>query len=84
MKLALSPEVEKSIRDRVASGEYRSLEDVVAAAVAALDQEKERAGEFAPGELEQLLAEGEQSGEPLDGATVLAEIRALGKGGRGE
>jgi len=69
MNLALQPHVQKLIDERVNSGKYSSAEDVVAAAVLALDQQ-EQFGEFAAGELEQLLAEGEQSIErdgTLDG-----------------
>jgi len=69
MNLALQPHVQKLIDERVNSGKYSSAEDVVAAAVLALDQQ-EQFGEFAEGELEQLLAEGEQSIErdgTLDG-----------------
>jgi hypothetical protein len=36
-------------------------------------------GDFAPGELDALIEEGEQSGPPLDGQQVMAELRALRK-----
>lgn len=60
MKLALDPEVQKLIAERVESGKYASPEDVIAAALVVLDQQ-ERFGDFAPGELSALLAEGEAS-----------------------
>ena len=39
MQLSLSPELEKRIEDRLRSGNFRSAEDVVAAALAALEQQ---------------------------------------------
>jgi antitoxin ParD1/3/4 len=70
MNLSLSQDVQKLIEERVRSGKYATPEDVVAAALQTLDQQ-ERFGDFAPGELDDLLAEGEsnlaQEGT-LDGA----------------
>jgi putative addiction module CopG family antidote len=69
LTLALKPDVQKLIDDRVASGKYPSAEDVVAAAIASL-QQQEQFGDFAEGELDDLLAEGERSIESegtLDG-----------------
>lgn len=60
MRLLLKAGVRKRIDERVKSGQYASAEDVVAAAVMTLDQQ-ERFGDFAAGELEGLLAEGERS-----------------------
>jgi antitoxin ParD1/3/4 len=74
MNLSLPPHIQKLIDDRVRSGKYQSAEDVVAAAVATLDQQ-EQAGDFEPGELDRLLEEGESSGTPLDGEQVFAELR---------
>ena len=56
---------------------------VVAAALAQLDQQ-EQLSEFDAGELDQLLAEGETSGEALDGEQVLAKLRQLGERRRAE
>lgn len=70
MNLSLEPGVQKLIDERVKSGKYATPEDVVAAALVTLDHQ-ERLGEFDAGELDELLAEGEQSLkelEPLDGA----------------
>ncbi len=69
MNVSLKPEVQKLIDDRVNSGKYSSPEEVVEAAVLALDQ-LENFGDFEAGELNQLLAEGEESIEregTLDG-----------------
>ena len=74
MNLSLPPHIQKLIDDRVRSGKYQSAEDVVAAAVVTLEQQ-EQTGDFEPGELDRLLEEGEQSGTPLDGEQVFAELR---------
>ena len=81
--LSLDPEVQKLIDERVKSGRYATPEDVVAAALLTLDQQ-EWLGEFAPGELDELLAEGEQSitqDGTLDGteAFQLRRVRRAGK-----
>jgi antitoxin ParD1/3/4 len=59
MNVSLKPDVQKLIDDRVNSGKYSSPEEVVEAAVLALDQ-LENLGDFEAGELDLLLAEGEQ------------------------
>ena len=56
MKLSLPPEIQKLIEDRVKSGKYETAEDVVAAAVSSLEQQ-EAFGDFAPGEIDQLVHE---------------------------
>jgi antitoxin ParD1/3/4 len=76
MNLAITPELQKLIEQRMKSGRYATAQDVVAAALHALDQD-DRLGDFESGELEQLLAEGENSGAPLDGEKVLAELRSV-------
>jgi putative addiction module CopG family antidote len=81
MNLALDPNSEKLIAERVKSGKYGSPEEVVAAALNALEHD-EHAGEFLAGEWDNLLAEGESSGESLDGETVLSELRALRESAR--
>ena len=60
MDLALKPDLIQRIAERVKSGQYGSAEDVVAAGIMMLDQQ-ERMGDFAAGELERLLEEGERS-----------------------
>ena len=76
MHLSLPAHIQRLIEERVRSGKYETAEDVVAAAVEHLDQQEE-AGDFEPGELDRLIEEGEQSGAPLDGETVLRELREL-------
>jgi len=60
MNVSLRPEVQKLIDERVNSGKYSSPEEVVEAAIIALDQ-LEHFGDFDADELDGLLAEGEQS-----------------------
>lgn len=73
MNLSLSPDVQKLINKRVISGKYSTPEDVVTAAIMALDQQ-EQCGDFAASELDGLLAEGDRSieqDETLDGDEAL-------------
>ena len=59
------------------SGKYATPEDVITAAILTLEQQ-ERFGNFASGELDRLLAEGEQSIEQegtLDGDEALRNRR---------
>ena len=76
MELSLNTKAQKLISDRVNSGKYASPEDVVTAALVALTHEEDF-GDFAPGELDALIAEGEASGPPISGEKFLAEWRAL-------
>ena len=76
MNLSLPPEAQALIEERVRSGRYQSVEEVVIAALYSLKDE-DKAADFEDGELDRLLAEGENSGAPLDGESVLAELRAL-------
>ena len=83
MNLLLDPEVRTLIDERVNSVLYATPEDVVAAALLTLDQQ-EWLGDFASGELDALLAEGEQSitqEETMDGdeAFQLRRARRAGK-----
>lgn len=81
MNLALTPELERLIESRISSGQFQTAEEVIAAAVLALDRE-ERAVEtmeFEAGELDHLLAEGEADihrGATLDGDQAALERRA--------
>jgi antitoxin ParD1/3/4 len=76
MNLSLPPHVQQSIEDRVKSGRYRSREDVIAAAVASLEQQ-EQFGDFEAGEMDRLIEEGLNSGPPLKGEQVFAELREM-------
>jgi Arc/MetJ-type ribon-helix-helix transcriptional regulator len=74
MQLTISEQTRKLIEERLRSGQYESAEDVVAAAVAQMGQH-DQLGDFSAGELDQLLAQGEESGAALDGDQVLSELR---------
>jgi len=85
MNMTLSPEIQKLIDARLKSGQYHTAEDVVAAGLGCLGQQ-EHLGEFAPGELAQLIAVADaeiERGVVLDGEEVFRELRALGNKQRG-
>ena len=78
MNVSLRPEIAKRVNQRVKSGKFASPEEVVTAAILALDQQ-EQLGEFEPGELNRLLAEGEENIEKhgaLDGERAYINRRA--------
>ena len=75
----MTPEIKRLIDELVKDGAYASPEQVMLAALHALKRDSQ-SGDFAPGELERLLAESERSGASLDGNEVLAEIRDLRNG----
>ena len=75
MNLTLQPELIKLIEKQVAAGRFSTPEEVVAAAVHALEQGEEF-GEFVPGELSEMLSDGEKSIEQegtLDGDDAFRE-----------
>ena len=76
MTFTLPPQIERQILDRVESGKYQSVEDVICAALFSLDQ-RESVRDFKQGELDRLIEEGERSGPPLDGEKVMEELRQL-------
>jgi len=78
MQLKVGPQTQKLIKDRMKKGGYESPEAVVLAALASLEQQ-ESFGDFGPGELDELLAQGERSGKALPAEEVFRELRELGK-----
>jgi antitoxin ParD1/3/4 len=79
MSLALKPEFQKFIDDQVKAGRYDSAEEVVEAGLAILEQQNDH-GDFAPGELDRLLAEGAadiERGDVYDGEAVFRELDEL-------
>ena len=60
MNLSLPDEIQKLIEKRVKSGEYRTAEEVISAAIESFDAQKSF-GDFQLGEMKALLADGEQS-----------------------
>jgi putative addiction module CopG family antidote len=81
MILSLNNNLEQLIAKHVQSGRFASPEEVVAAAMNALECDT-MLSEFAPGELDRLIAEGEASGPPIDGEKFLSEWRALRSTGK--
>ena len=59
LQLQLPDSANRVIREKMASGDFGRPEDVVLAALAAIDQRP--AGDFSRGELDALLAQGERS-----------------------
>ncbi len=76
MELRLAPEAKKIIEDRVKAGKYANAEEVVTVALHGLCQ-AELFGNFAPGELDTLLKEAENSGPPIPFETYMSEFEAL-------
>lgn len=77
MKLTLPPKVQRLIEEQVSSGKYETPEDVVAAGLASLEQQQ-RFADFAPGELDELLAVADEEidrGELLDGEEAFVARR---------
>ena len=60
MNVTLSPDTQKLIEERMKAGGYAVPEEVIRAGLASLEQ-GETYGDFAPGEWEDLLAQGERS-----------------------
>jgi len=83
MTISLSPKAQKALEERMRRGGYATPEEALLAGLASLEQQ-EAYGDFAPGELDKLLAEGEadiQRGDLLDAKDVFDELRELGSGG---
>ena len=77
----LSPQVEKLIEETMIQRGFASPDDVVRAAIALLQQNPLQ-GDFAAGEMDELIEEGEKSGPSLDGEEVFAELRAMREAAR--
>ena len=62
MNISLNADAVKLVKEMIRRGEYDSPEDVVHAGIVALEQMlRHGPADFAPGELEALIAEGEAS-----------------------
>jgi len=75
MDIHFDPEMQKFIEERLRSGAYGSPEEIVLAGLGALRQQ-EYLGDFAPGELDFLLAEGEND---IAAARVLGADEAMNR-----
>jgi Arc/MetJ-type ribon-helix-helix transcriptional regulator len=75
MTVSLKPELQKLVEEKVKAGLFPSAETLVNSAVAQLVAEDD----FEPGEMEKLLAVGEEQarqGKFVDGDEVFAKLRA--------
>jgi Arc/MetJ-type ribon-helix-helix transcriptional regulator len=69
MPHAFNPRVQQMLDDQMRRGGYSSVDDLLIAALSALDEATSKE-DFAPGELDALLAEGDadiERGEVIDG-----------------
>ena len=81
MSIAWPDEMRRFIDAKIQSGEYTSEDEVLRAGVARLMSEDE----FAPGEMERLIAQGEADiarADVADGEQVFAELREMRKDSR--
>ena len=81
MQVSLSPERQKFAEQKVRSGAFRSIDEVIEAGLVTLELQ-EKFGEFAPGQLDKLLAEADEDfarGDVFDGEEVFRELDELGK-----
>jgi Arc/MetJ-type ribon-helix-helix transcriptional regulator len=76
MNIALNAETQRLIEEQMKRDEYPTADDLIRAGLESL-QDRHNSEEFDEGELDRLLAEGEQGGPPLDGEQVLAELGEL-------
>lgn len=86
MNVTLRPDLQEFVAQKLRSGQYATMEELVQAGLAALKQQ-ETFGDFAPGQLDALLADGEKSlraSEPLDPDSALAARRARRSSHRNE
>ncbi len=75
MPVSLKPELEKLVQEKVRAGLFRSVDELVNAAVEQVVAEDD----FAPGELESMLAVGEaqaREGRFVDGDEAFQRIQA--------
>jgi hypothetical protein len=76
MPISLTPQTQRLLEEQMKKGGYPTPEDAIRAGLASLELH----GDFAPGELDKLLAEGEADlarGDLLDGEEVFRELDAL-------
>ena len=79
MNVSLSPLMQAFVEKKLREGKYESVDQLIEASLATLAQH-ERSGDFKPGELDRLLAEGEAdaaAGALYDGEDVFSEIDEL-------
>jgi len=82
MNVSLTPELEKLVQDKIASGLYTSASEVVREALRLL-AESDRQHAMRVNELREHIAKGlaeAKAGQLLDGPTVFAQLRAKANG----
>jgi len=75
IRIELSPDMSELVESVVQSGDFQSPDEVVAAALNAWQVQRMLAG-FSVEELDGLIQEGLDSGEPVDGEESFRRIRA--------
>ncbi|MBR0555356.1 type II toxin-antitoxin system ParD family antitoxin [Ciceribacter sp. L1K23] len=73
IRVALSDEMRDIVEDALSSGDFKSAEDVVSAALTQWQAERLLAN-FTPEELDVLIQEGLDSGDPIDGEEAFRRI----------
>ena len=77
MNIALTPELEKLVNEKVKNGQYSSANEVIGAGLRLLE-ERDRLNQARLAELKAKIREGIEAsdrGEVVDGKTVLRELR---------
>jgi putative addiction module CopG family antidote len=80
MEISIRPETQRFLEQKMQSGAYRSIDEVIEAGLAALENMQETFGDFAPGELDELLAEADEDfekGKVYEGEEVVQELREM-------
>jgi putative addiction module CopG family antidote len=78
--------MQKFVEQKVLAGHYRSIDEVIEAGLETLERE-EQFGDFEPGELDQLIAEGQRDldeGRFEDGVVVFRRLREMSQARRRE
>jgi putative addiction module CopG family antidote len=75
IRIELSQDMSDIIENALETGDFKSADEVVSAALNAFQVQRLLVN-FAPGELDALIQEGLDSGEPIDGDESFRRIRA--------
>ena len=78
MHISLTPELEKFVQDKVASGRYRSASEVISEGLRLLE-EQERLREVKLATLREEIHKGLASGSAIPGEQVFEELRTKAK-----
>lgn len=75
IRIELSQDMSDIVESALETGDFKSVDEVVSAALNAFQVQRLLAN-FPPGELDALIQEGLDSGEPIDGDESFRRIRA--------